>query len=657
MRKIILLFILTFNLIIFTNVLKNVKAEEVINEIEKPLILLKGYNYDEYLNYENYTIIQNNLNINKIGEYKIVYQNDLTGDEYTKRIYVKSEEDLVSDKCYSDDYLPLYGSTSRMIVHKYLYHNGFYYFAISEEVNDDLFNMYLVKLENEEIVFKKTIASNISGGSIGDFIINGEEIVLLINYPNEENLNVMIKIISDSGIDLYEKTIIGNKYDLGRKIIMYNGSYYFAIESLSTTGEIYQSVSTTKNIYILKMNINTRSIINCGYKTDTYDLNIIDVIGTSDGILFLTKKFDSSIRLQTYEFYLFDYNNLSLIKSNVFKKTLAEDCLKFSKNINNQIYLMMTSYDYKIKGNKYNLYLVNSYLNAKLMNSYYYEKNPNAVLCDFIVNDHNNIEVLYSLTDTTKDDIYGYMYHIIENNEVVLEIENFDSTMMCDGFVNRGEILFYNSKSIIRNKINYVAFTNLNNNPILDDEELNMYPILYVDGRQIYLDKKKSYIEYDLNVFGKYDVKYYYTTDNVDIIVGGNIEVKPKINIVNDGIYDVNLKLEFNGKGVLNNYQIENGYMILKPGSYTLEVIGKDEESYKLNFEVQETSSNQTIVKDGNISLNTSTAYLDNVNELVINNNISQSDISNVPNKLNWIYILPICSLVVLMFSIVKKRG
>ena len=318
---------------------------------------------------------------------------------------------------------------------------------------------------------------------------------------------------------------------------------------------------------------------------------------------------------------------------------------------------MMTSYDYKIKGNKYNLYLVNSYLNAKLMNSYYYEKNPNAVLCDFIVNDHNNIEVLYSLTDTTKDDIYGYMYHIIENNEVVLEIENFDSTMMCDGFVNRGEILFYNSKSIIRNKINYVAFTNLNNNPILDDEELNMYPILYVDGRQIYLDKKKSYIEYDLNVFGKYDVKYYYTTDNVDIIIGGNIEVKPKINIVNDGIYDVNLKLEFNGKGVLNNYQIENGYMILKPGSYTLEVIGKDEESYKLNFEVQETSSNQTIVKDENISLNTSTAYLDNVNELVINNNISQSDISNVPNKLNWIYILPICSLVVLMFSIVKKRG
>ena len=46
--------------------------------------------------------------------------------------------------------------------------------------------------------------------------------------------------------------------------------------------------------------------------------------------------------------------------------------------------------------------------------------------------------------------------------------------------------------------------------------------------------------------------------------------------------------VEFNGKGVLNNYQIENGYMILKPGSYPLEVIGKDEESYKLNFEVQE---------------------------------------------------------------------
>ena len=39
MRKIILLFILTFNLIIFTNVLKNVKAKEFINEIQKPLIL------------------------------------------------------------------------------------------------------------------------------------------------------------------------------------------------------------------------------------------------------------------------------------------------------------------------------------------------------------------------------------------------------------------------------------------------------------------------------------------------------------------------------------------------------------------------------------------------------------------------------------------
>mgnify|MGYP003289613510 CR=1 FL=1 len=203
MRKIILLFILTFNLIIFTNVLKNVKAKESINEIQKPLILLKGYNYDEYLDYENCTIIQNNLNINKIGEYKIVYQNDLTGDEYTKRIYVKSEEDLVSDKCYSDDYLPLYGSTSRMIVHKYLYHNGFYYFAISEEVNDDLFNMYLVKLENDKLYYKKNVMlSDMSPSSSTYLFVNdlkGETFVANEKQlTNQSAISNMIEFSYDS---------------------------------------------------------------------------------------------------------------------------------------------------------------------------------------------------------------------------------------------------------------------------------------------------------------------------------------------------------------------------------------------------------------------------------------------------------------------------
>ena len=62
-------------------------------DIAKPLICLEGTNYDEYLNYEGYDIIQNNVNFNLPGSYQVIYENK-NNERFIKNVDVISKENL-----------------------------------------------------------------------------------------------------------------------------------------------------------------------------------------------------------------------------------------------------------------------------------------------------------------------------------------------------------------------------------------------------------------------------------------------------------------------------------------------------------------------------------------------------------------------------------
>ena len=72
-----LFFLLNINLI---------KANE--EDITKPIMLLKGYEYNDILNYENYTIVKSTVNYQKTGEYEIEYIHNKTKETYIKKVYI-----------------------------------------------------------------------------------------------------------------------------------------------------------------------------------------------------------------------------------------------------------------------------------------------------------------------------------------------------------------------------------------------------------------------------------------------------------------------------------------------------------------------------------------------------------------------------------------
>ncbi len=657
MKKIILLFLLTLTLLFNINIICNVKASIDVKEIIKPLVVLCGSNYDEYLDYEGYTIVENNLNINRCGDYKIIYENDISKEKLEKKVYVKNEEELLSERCYNENYTPIYGTNNRLTVQKSMYYNGYYYFGVSEEIEEDLYNLYLLKLDNEELIFKKELVTKTSG-MVVDFLFNEDEIVILLNYlTSNGDQDIMVKTITQEGNNLSEKYFYGNNYDKAIKLFMTEEYYFVVIESNSNEGSIYQNNSNKRGLYVTMLDINTKNIIGTNSILYDYDISIQDVIETDEGYLILTQYYNPTSRMRVLEFHLFSYDDESFLYSEEFKKTITEDPLCFKANDRNEIYLMTKSYDYNIKTYINNLYYIYNDLSYELLNTYYYEKEPNAILCDYLINDQNNIEVLYNLIDTSKEDMYGYMYQVIEQKEVVLEIENYSSTQMCDSFIDFEQILLSSNNSIYINEINYIKFTTLNKDLVLNNNELFIYPSLYIDGKKIQPDLNKSNINYDLEIYGVYKVKFYFNTNNVDVIIPGTIEVLPHININNNETYDINLKLDFNGKGILNNYQIDSSYVINKPGTYILKVMGKDNKSYEISFNVEEIVDNKEYMFKDKQEINIKTD-LSNTNQTIkLNNNIQELDFTNSKHDYTWMYIIPLCSCILLLVSLLKKRG
>ena len=70
--------------VIIANITKNTNEEDVT----KPIMLLKGYEYNDVLNYDNYTIVKTNVDYQNTGEYEIEYIHNETKETFVKKVYI-----------------------------------------------------------------------------------------------------------------------------------------------------------------------------------------------------------------------------------------------------------------------------------------------------------------------------------------------------------------------------------------------------------------------------------------------------------------------------------------------------------------------------------------------------------------------------------------
>ena len=653
MKKIIIFFIMLTNILITSSIIKGVKASN--NDVTKPLVLLVGGNYTDYFNYEGYEIINNNVNTNKCGNYNITYKNTITEETLEKKVYVKDEKELLSDKCYAEKYHTIYNSSNRLFVTKVLQAGDFTYISLSEEIDEDIYNLRFVKLKNDNIVFDKIIMEKVNG-NIADFILGEEEIVLLINKSNDNNQDVYIKTLSYDGKILYEKHIEGNNYDRGCKVQEERDLYFFIIETLSNSGSIYNSSKTKSYITVYTINKIDKNDTSMQYITNDFDIKYVDAYASRFGFLVLFKYFDTNIRLTYHELARFDSSDGTFWDTRTLSANIGEEYSKIKEADNGELYYIVTKYSNTLGTNEYSLYSLNSKLMKSIINTYHYEKSPNLILSDFLVYDKNSFTMLYSLVDLTKNDPYGYLYQIYDQGKITLEIENYSSKMLCSGFFDKDTLLFKDDNKVIINDIEYLIFTMLNNDITVSNSNLSIYPMLYISGEKINLDLNKSKLNFDINTHGLYDVTFYFSHYKMDVALYGFITVDPYININNGETYDKNLRLTFTGQGMLNDLKIESGYVVSTPGSYMIQIIGVNDSIYEFEFNVEEITKNEEIFIEDKLKLNTTTNELLSSSNININNNIKESDVINKKNY-NWMLLIPFSTSIILVSSLFKKRG
>lgn len=653
MKKLIMLIAIFTNMLISTNIIKGVKANE---DVTKPLVLLVGGQYDNYFNVDGYEIINNNVNTNKCGNYSITYKNNTTQEIFEKKVYVKDEQELLSDKCYAENYQTMFSSNNRINTTKVIQSGVYTYISFSEEISENVYNLRFLKLMNEEVILDKLIMENVNA-EITDFILADEEIVFLINKTINSNQDVYIKTISYDGEDIYEDHLEGNNYDYGLKIQEERDVYFFIIETSSNSGSIYNEHYTTSYITLYTINKFNKIYLNIEYIVNEYDVKYVDMYASRFGLLVLYKYYNSDIKLTYHVLKIFDSIDGSFLDIRTLSANIGEEYSKLKEADNGEVYYIVTKYSNELGTNEYSLYKLNSQLNKTIINTYHYEKRPNLIFADYLVYDKNNFTMLFSLVDLTKEDPYGYLYQIYDNGNISLEIENYSSTMITNGFLDKDTLLFTNDKNIIINDIEYLILTMLNNDITTSSNTISIYPILYINGDKVELDINKSMLNYDINTHGLYNVIFYFTHNKMDVAICGTINVEAYSNIKYGEIYDKNLKLTFTGEGILNDQIIETGYIVTKPGTYILEIKGVNDLSYEFEFVIEEISYKGEILVDDEIELTANANKKLSSNKINLNNNIKESDVNNNDKNYNWTLLIPLSAGIIFIFSLFKKRG
>ena len=218
---------------------------------------------------------------------------------------------------------------------------------------------------------------------------------------------------------------------------------------------------------------------------------------------------------------------------------------------------------------------------------------------------------------TKSEGVYYSLVKYKDNNYYIDNIYSINSssilpyslgTTINDPKLNIISILETNDEiSIIIKKNDCLEITNLKvfnfeKHNKQNEQYNNTFYFVTLDGKSLskeYLSTTPSF-----DTFGKkgYFVKYI-LDDYTTLVVKEVYDVFLNVNVKENEIYDIGLKLSFNGIGYLNQEEITSGYIINNPGSYSLHLIGNNNEEYTINFSVKKITIPDNEREENNLEL------------------------------------------------------
>lgn len=593
-----LFFLLNINLI---------KANE--EDITKPIMLLKGYEYNDILNYENYTIVKSTVNYQKTGEYEIEYIHNKTKETYIKKVYIV-------ENSYTHVETKEKQLNQEIELIKTLEDGSLIYTKrVHFDYNDDtIVDYYVCKEKNDEIIWKNLLLIDVIGRII-DIQSDGEFIYVLSNiYTEDTSTDIYIHILNENGELLLTKKYGGSSVENISGMYIDNNNIYVYGSTLSENFGPKHEISSDDS-YILVLNKDNLLIKETHLLNEKYLDNIIDCVSYNKNIYVLQQFVNTDVMRVTYRILKINQSskivNVYTFTSSIFFKALKMGIFNnhlyiLANNINSAELYQLNIDDYKIK-------IIDTIKSFESI--------------DFYINNS-------TLTVSYKNDKESMVKIYNDKLETIFK-KNFDYKI--EKVIDINKVLDNNHKLI---SIDYTSLSLINDQFIIkyNNDEIN-------NQLDIYIDEK---------LYGKYQNMYYYMTPIIDFYGYLNTNIALNSSVKNNQVYDNNIKISFNGIGFLNNKPISSNYLINTPGEYKLKILGYNTET-TINFEVINITTQQEKYED-NIVITSNKENIFNDNQ--IKKEYSFEEIQKENKKGAYLYLIfPLISITIFIFVLIRKRG
>lgn len=646
MKKI--LFII-FSLIIgystFMIDLKDVQASTITidesSEITKPLVCVKGNDYDNILDYEGYTIISSTVNFNISGEYYVTYQNNINNQILSKKVTIIEKNEVFNNTYYHVDKHNLGYSFNDAILVDSIEISDKEMYLLEYLTFDELFSYILTRVVDNQIVSSKIIKSQMIGAPIAFEQIDNQFVILGHTYNETTGIDIYLGSFDYQGEIIQEISIGGNNIDSALGLLVESSNCYIWGHTKSNNSYFKTSESRlNEDAFLMKLNLNTLYPLCTTVLTYQYYNEIFDVVLSNNKLYALHSFTDVSDGSSLRKSQMLIFNqDLNLEKQKTLENSVGLTPIKLDV-MENRVYLLAYQYDYGLGFYASCIYQFNDALTMNLYDRYVNYNEESVVVVDFKITDDQKCLYLYQVLGIEE----GTYLIVKQQNEVLFSLKISGNEFKGFKFVDECYAFLTTQKQLV--SLNYIKGIS-EGNTIINETNQNYGDNQVMINNEIITSQSNNLKMVNPNVFGNYFVSYLFKTNQIDFCFYQDIEVECMTSIESNETYDKNVQLSFNGEGYLNNVKIASGYEVSEEGDYVLEVQGKSGNKRIYKFKVVDYSYENCFdvqrIKINNINYQDS--LMDNTTILNISN-LDSFDEENHNMNYYWLVLVPLVLIV-----------
>lgn len=613
--KIVILSITTIIILTVYFMVIPVKATTLSKEL-KTIVLLVGTS-ECNLEEEGYTVVNNELDLNRVGSYEVVYQHNDTEELINREVFVIDQngyysENMVTIETFNDYQMELlssvsYGNNKHLLIVKFI-----------TDIEKNIGHVFMYTVENNKVIKSVNLFFNVDL-IVNDLKIVNDHFIMTGKMWNSlyGNYDSFIRVNSLNGLLIFSEMYGGSNEDSGKRIIETDDAY-MVFGKTSSNDLDFVNNSLSENNYLMTINKNDKTIKNIVYYQDNIDFEHLYL-----------KKRDSDI--------LLCYDTLK----NMTKIIKIDDSGNIKEIIENE--KNSDEHLVDILDNEQNTLVYSN--NNKLIT-----KTKEEVI---------NIELKGEIKELlTEEDLISlllynegrYIYTVINNGEVIYELLLDDSEYK---LIKNGVIIKDNNFINVYN-INYLLINDLGNYVIdTTNQEYHDYEII-MNGKKIkHNDKTIDMVT--SNMLGRYLVQYVFEDDFI-FLMDKEITVYEDIGVSDGKTYDIGTVINTKSPAYINDQFFQGEYVLNNTGEYILVLMG---ENFKqtIHFEVSDLS----VMPGVNIQKKAELTYKIDVptlikNDVNVNVNSSMNEVDVIHNDWNWVYTVPAALSIGVVFLIVKMK-